>query len=244
MKILNIVTPCSRPGNLKFLLKSIQKPDDTEVYWYIVYDYGVKPYVEMPETYGGINIIQNFALEKSFVGNSLRNLALNEIKTGLVYFLDDDNIFNPKFWAHFGLFQTNRFYSFLSKFTPAEPIVIRKFKNEWHLFLLGLHQTKKVTRSGVPTFKFAIQNYLELLKGVKDHEHCLYPCSPKVDHIDSSMCCIDRGLIGDSRFPENAYNADGIFLEEVFLKSKDNFVFIDDYLAYYNYLEKYIILDE
>lgn len=245
MKILNIITPCSRPANLKFLFQSIQSPPDTQIYWYIVYDYGIKPEVGLPKKYKGINIIQHLAEEKSILGNSSRNWAFDQITEGFVYLLDDDNIFNPNFWLFFNSFKNNHFYSFLTEFTPAANIILRKFKNEWHLFTLGQtskHKIVKVTRgTGMPTFEFAMERFEELLKKVPDYIKYLYPCKPQVDHIDSSMCCIDRSLIGDSRFQKDAYNADGIFLEEVFLKSRDNFTYIDEYLGYYNYLKQFKI---
>ena len=139
--------------------------------------------------------------------------------------MDDDNIFNPNFWSFFDSFEQNRFYSFLTEFTPAQNIVITKFENQWHLFTAGTTKDSKrvkITRSGMQTFELAMKSYPELLKTVPLYENHLYPCNPKVDHIDSSMCCVDRNLIGDSRFKETAYNADGIFLEEVFLKSIDS----------------------
>jgi|11BtaG_2_1085332.scaffolds.fasta_scaffold18943_1 hypothetical protein len=242
MKILNIITPCSRPENLKSLFKSIQKPDDTEVYWYIVYDLGIKPELGLPKQYNGINIIEHLADKKSVSGNNLRNWALDQITEGFVYLLDDDNIFNPNFWLFFNSFKKNYFHSFLTEFIAPDNIVIRKFRNEWHVFTSGRirgARNVKITRgAGMPTFELAMERYPELLKKVPNYRVYLYPCMPKVDHIDSSMCCVDRSLIGDSRFQENAYNADSIFLEEVFLKSRQNFSYIDEYLGYYNYLER------
>lgn len=242
MNILNIITPCCRPQNLKSLFKSIQKPKNTEVYWYIIYDLGIKVERDLPKQYNGINIIQHFSDKKSISGNNLRNWALDQITEGFVYLLDDDNIFNPNFWLFFDSFKKNHFYSFLTEFTPAENIVIKKFKNEWHLFTSGATRDArkvKITKgSGMPTFELAMERYPELLKQVSGYIRYLYPCMPTVDHIDSSMCCVDRSLIGDSRFSEKHYNADSIFLEEVFLKSRDNFAYIDEYLGYYNYLDQ------
>ena len=77
MDRLTIVTPCSRPQNLPLMAESI-KPGRSlfDVIWMVIFDNGECP--------------------QSEVGNYQRNCALEAIKDGLVYFLDDDTLIHPE----------------------------------------------------------------------------------------------------------------------------------------------------
>lgn len=80
MDRLTIITPCSRPQNLPAMAESI-KPGRSmfDVIWLIVFD--------------------NKECTESVVGNYQRNCALEAITDGWVYFLDDDTIIHPEFFA-------------------------------------------------------------------------------------------------------------------------------------------------
>jgi len=116
MPNLSIITPCSRPANLKRIAESIQF--DKIDRWYIVYDTSpAKGTTSQQRTY-----------EKQFLdnpkiselecsvgggwGNPQRNLALSLIKDGLVYYLDDDNIVHESFWRELDSFDLDHLYSF------------------------------------------------------------------------------------------------------------------------------------
>ena len=97
--MVSIITACSRPQNLKEIYKSIefQKVDK----WYIIYD------TSKCRTYDFIyasDLNANKILELTcdhpgFAGHPQINFALDLIKDGFVYIMDDDNIFHPTFWT-------------------------------------------------------------------------------------------------------------------------------------------------
>lgn len=70
----------------------------------------------------------------------------------------------------------------------------------------------------------------------KHKEFKTYPSNIGPEHVDSAQVLIRRDIIGDIRWNNSAYNADGIFIKEVFDKNPDEFVFVDEVLCYYNYL--------
>lgn len=90
---LNIVTACSRPENLYTMLPDIEECASLidNVEWHIVFDLSCCEPVYVPgaKTYG-------ISLPESRYGMGQRNLALDKIDDGWVYFLDDDNLINPE----------------------------------------------------------------------------------------------------------------------------------------------------
>lgn len=61
----------------------------------------------------------------------------------------------------------------------------------------------------------------------------------KVDigFIDTSQFTLKRKLIGNTRWREDVYEADGIFIKELYDRNKEKFITIDDILCYYNKIE-------
>jgi hypothetical protein len=93
---LNIVTPCSRPNNLKKISESINIPKE-HYKWIIVYDGETLPQKELiPE---GCEIFTH-SNKKSVVGHSQRNFALDMISEGYVYFNDDDTLLHKDLWEN------------------------------------------------------------------------------------------------------------------------------------------------
>ena len=117
MPSLSIITPCSRPANLKRIAESIQF--DKIDRWYIVYD--TSPLFSKGENTSQATMKKQF-LDNPKVselecpvkcwGNPQRNLALSLIKDGLVYYLDDDNIVHESFWSELDSFDLDHLYSF------------------------------------------------------------------------------------------------------------------------------------
>jgi hypothetical protein len=91
---INIITPCSRPENLHKISKSINFPKEN-YRWIVVFDS-----LTLPDK----NIIPEnceYYLHKdpnSISGNGQRNFALNLVKTGYIYFNDDDTLIHPELW--------------------------------------------------------------------------------------------------------------------------------------------------
>lgn len=94
---LHIATPVgtATKDDLAELAASI-KWDCTQQ-WTIVYDTGQQHNLEAAFPHHP-KIKEIFYQADGIKGNSQRNRALEEIRQGLVYFLDDDNVVHPHFW--------------------------------------------------------------------------------------------------------------------------------------------------
>ena len=64
------------------------------------------------------------------------------------------------------------------------------------------------------------------------------PENIRVGGVDMAQFIIDRGIIGDNRFENPGYIADGTFISKLYGLYPDGFMFIDKILCYYNYLQK------
>lgn len=104
---LNIVSPCCRPENLPNMLKSINL--DLIEKWYIIYD---ARHVPFQKIFDHPKIVEMECHEEGVVGHQIRNMALDIIQHGLVYFLDDDNIIHPYFWEVASNFIEGLVYTF------------------------------------------------------------------------------------------------------------------------------------
>jgi len=86
---LNIITPCSRPENLKAISESIPK----ESRWIAVFDG-----TELPEIIPSNCEMHCIKDVNSIYGNAQRNYALDLVTEGHIYFNDDDTIIHPDLW--------------------------------------------------------------------------------------------------------------------------------------------------
>lgn len=90
---LHIITPVSRPWNLVAIGQSIaERIKRMEVYWHCAIDKGCK--ATKPDFPFLTTFVEG---PKSFFGNQLRNLLLDLVQDGWVYFLDDDNVLHENF---------------------------------------------------------------------------------------------------------------------------------------------------
>lgn len=92
---ISIVTPCTRPQNLPIMYGSINFNFDV---WWIVFDMDWSE-----EIHRVIQDLQDMRVKTMFIkdhtwGNAQRNAALEYIKGGFIYFLDDDNIVHPELY--------------------------------------------------------------------------------------------------------------------------------------------------
>lgn len=178
---LNIVTPCSRPENLELIKKSINF--DLISKWYIIYDTRNNEFKKKYENTD--KIIELECKDEGIVGHQIRNMSLNLIKNGFIYYLDDDNIVHPELWNIFTNFENNYIYTF-----------------------------------------DLIYNDNRILKGN----------NPIPNKIDTSQYLFDVSLVGNIKFNQSIYNADGIFINNLINNNKDKWKYIENISAYYNKL--------
>ena len=91
---LNIITPCSRPENLEIIYKSINIPIKN-YRWIVVFDE-----LTLPTTIPKIKTCEFYNIKNvdSVYGNAQRNLALDLVISGYIYFNDDDTTIHPNLW--------------------------------------------------------------------------------------------------------------------------------------------------
>ncbi len=83
---LTIITPCSRSLNLELMAKSI--PDG--IRWVVVFDA-----VEIPKNITLPDNAEYYCMAGGVFGYSQSNYALQQVKDGYIYFLDDDTVLHP-----------------------------------------------------------------------------------------------------------------------------------------------------
>jgi len=120
MEELSIITPVTRPENLSRIAESIAKANDEgyfDITWYLIWDTEMYGRVTLPYEYnifiysrpcfsGKIPMEVNGVkvdVKVNSYGAKQRNFALDLLKAGWVYFLDDDNIMDEKFLRNLSL---------------------------------------------------------------------------------------------------------------------------------------------
>jgi hypothetical protein len=89
---LNIITPCSRPKNLKAIAKSINLP--AHAYrWLVIFDAE-----EIPENIPVECEAYAIKVKDSVFGNGQRNAGLDLVQEGHIYFNDDDTEIHEELW--------------------------------------------------------------------------------------------------------------------------------------------------
>ena len=106
--MINIITRCTRPNNLRDIYKSICT-DLFEINWYILFDTnGVKELdVELLSYLSDKAIFRFKKGNKNDYGLSLINDILDEIDDGWIYILDDDNIIHENFYIELNKYIDN-----------------------------------------------------------------------------------------------------------------------------------------
>jgi hypothetical protein len=93
---INIITPCSRPRNLRKLAKSINIPKEN-YRWIVICDRKFYPFFGYIPSNCEIYCHKNLS---SISGNAQRNFALQKVGKGYVYFNDDDTVIHPELWEN------------------------------------------------------------------------------------------------------------------------------------------------
>lgn len=107
--MLNIITPCSRPENLKTIEKSINIPREY-FKWFIIFDNNKIPDVYIPS----IAQAYHYTEKGSVAGHAQRNFALSLIDNGYIYFNDDDTLIHPMLWTAIEKIILNNTHDFIS----------------------------------------------------------------------------------------------------------------------------------
>jgi hypothetical protein len=91
---INIITPCIRPENLNIISQHINIPREN-YRWIVVFDMNEFPDSSLiPENCEYYKIKDS----NSISGNAQRNLAIDKVETGWLYFHDDDTTLHPELW--------------------------------------------------------------------------------------------------------------------------------------------------
>lgn len=95
VRILNIVTPVTRPNNLECIHNSITRSFRRALpNWWVVFDAAAK-FTPLPPSWRNVVFWGPGPNRAGIAGYQLRNFALELICSGWVYFLDDDNLVHP-----------------------------------------------------------------------------------------------------------------------------------------------------
>lgn len=108
---LTIITPSCRVANLPRVKESIHFDYVDE--WIIVYD--ESKVTENPHLFAGHEKIKEFVhLGEGISGNPQRNYALTKVSNPntLLYYLDDDNVIHPDFYALLNVVEDDKMYTF------------------------------------------------------------------------------------------------------------------------------------
>jgi hypothetical protein len=89
---LTIITPVTRYENLSLIQRSINIPSEN-YRWICVFDS-----TSIPKNLPSKCEAYNYVNSESKVGNAQRNFAINLVKDGHIYFVDDDVDIHPSLW--------------------------------------------------------------------------------------------------------------------------------------------------
>jgi glycosyltransferase involved in cell wall biosynthesis len=101
MELLNIITRCTRLGNLKKISESIFSTDKFTIKWFIIFDTNSVhniPIDLLLHLQSKNVIIKYEKSEPNDHGHQMVNNVIDEIESGWVYVLDDDNIIHHDFF--------------------------------------------------------------------------------------------------------------------------------------------------
>jgi hypothetical protein len=210
MKI-NIITPLSRPENLKAmyvnLLEAAMK--GITIHWYLIVDASITGTIIQPPGFW----LTTFRRIATY-------LKASELRV---------TVLNGQHGAMAGHAHRNM----------ALP-----FMKNWPDWIMSLDDDN-VMHPSLPEWLIANEEELELkYSGLifdqlnKDGSYRLKadPDKISVNHVDTAQYMFRGSIVGDLRFQEDAYNADGIFIEELYRRHRDQFLIVNQPLCYYNYL--------
>jgi len=201
MQKIQIITRCSRLSNLKQIYKSIFSTDKFEINWYLIFDTNfvdslpidLITYLDAPNVF-----ISYEKSEGQDHGHQMINSIIDNIESGWIYVLDDDNIIHEDFYE--------KIFECMNDNPKSKGFIFE-----------------------------------QKIGGIDFTGLDVRPCGEDlvvVSKIDMAQFILKRDLIGDDRIPKGYYVGDGMFIEELFKKTKKDFYFINQILCYYNYFEQ------
>lgn len=207
--MLNIITACIRPQNLKVLHQSFKTAlqecgHEVPITWHIVLDerkanehHFLAKAVETKQLDFDSEIPINLMINDTFKTSwdSPVNYVLKRITSGLVCLVDDDNIMHP---------------DFLKCIYPA--------------YLQG-------------SKGFLFHQLLGVDKSNNKHVRFAKPSRIKPACVDSAQFCFDRSIIENVEWSPKINIPDGVFISDVWQKHSNLIKIIDEILCYYNYLK-------
>jgi glycosyltransferase involved in cell wall biosynthesis/GR25 family glycosyltransferase involved in LPS biosynthesis len=212
---LTIVTPCCRQENLELIRNSIHF---THVYqWIIVYD--------PTKTYPKLKVFDNPKITElhiplthpwSKMGNSQRDYALNLIKEGWVYFLDDDNLMHPNFWIILPTIHTCEIFS---KKNNQEKIPC------FYTFDLEKFTEEDLYNKNYSFHDLKTKGQKEILTG----NNCL-------GKIDTAMFLVEKSHIKDTKWSaiEDKRGGDRLFISTILKNNPGRHIYIPTVASYHN----------
>jgi glycosyltransferase involved in cell wall biosynthesis len=198
---INIITRCTRIDNLYKVKESIFNNQNFIINWYVIFDTSVIKEIDgdvLSMLYQNNCNIRFVNGQSGDFGHQLINMCIDDIKSGFVYVLDDDNIIHENFY--------DTLYEYITNNPDKKGFIFNQ-------------KVGGVDFSGLDI-------------------RIASPENTKVQSIDMSQFILSRDLIGENRLGVMNYMADGIFIENLFNENKDDFIFINEILCYYNKLSK------
>lgn len=208
--VLNIITPCTRPENLQRIGESIkysqQFDQDIHIEWHIHVDRSVH------------NIIHNHC-DLEFRKRDWVHLTRSHM-TGMAGHVHRNSYLIQNEWR-------NRIEG---PGVAAEWVMSLDDDNILHPYLIPWLAANK---------EFANQFGGLIFDQVHKNGDLRLKADPEivtVGNIDTAQYMFRAGMAYGCRFDETKYDADGVFIEDLYQRYKDQFLIVNQPLCYYNYL--------
>jgi glycosyltransferase involved in cell wall biosynthesis len=107
MEIINIITRCTRLSNLCKIKESIYNTEAFIIKWYVCFDTSIIKSIDsdiLSMLYESGCIIKYFNGIKGDFGHQIINRCIDEINSGFIYILDDDNLIHENFYERIDYF--------------------------------------------------------------------------------------------------------------------------------------------
>jgi hypothetical protein len=197
---LTVLTTCSRAESLTLLAPGVAAGQDWfDLEWRVLFDGAkVSPQrrlemeLQISSIASGLPMHWGLIEAGHFQWQRGPNRFLAEVMDGWMWFLDDDNLVHPSFFA--GL---------------RELLAQQPEKRAWV--------------------------FSQALLGPPPNVRVANPGAVRECHIDLAQYCIERGLIGEMKFPLR-YSGDGAFVEAIYQRTPEAFGFSEQVLCYWNAL--------